>query len=113
MKGKIKTSYSNNGNAIPGSNKYTLLLIVQNDANFVDFLSEHHLRYIYYFNPLTLLATLSSKGSRRPISLMRTHKPQYPRSEYHTQLAKMSFDEIFDLTAGVYFYFTLCRLFST
>ena len=28
------------------------------------------------------------------------------RSEYHTQLAtKMSFDEIFDLTAGVYFYF--------
>ena len=24
--------------------------------------------------------------------------------EYHTQLAKMSFDEIFDLTAGVYFY---------
>ena len=30
---------------------------------------------------------------------------QYSRSEYHTQLAKMSFDEIFDLTAGVYFYF--------
>ena len=26
-------------------------------------------------------------------------------SEYHTQLAKMSFDEIFDLTAGVYFNF--------
>ena len=26
-------------------------------------------------------------------------------SEYHTQLAKMSFDEIFDLTAGVYFHF--------
>ena len=25
------------------------------------------------------------------------------RSEYHTQLAKMSFDKIFDLTAGVYF----------
>ena len=24
------------------------------------------------------------------------------RSEYHTQLAKMSFDEIFELTAGVY-----------
>ena len=23
----------------------------------------------------------------------------------HTQLAKMSFDEIFDLAAGVYFYF--------
>ena len=27
------------------------------------------------------------------------------RSEYHTQLAKMSFDKIFDLTAGVYFNF--------
>ena len=27
------------------------------------------------------------------------------RSEYHTQLTKMSFDEIFDLTAGVYFNF--------
>ena len=29
----------------------------------------------------------------------------YMRSEYHTQLAKMSFDKIFDLTAGVYFNF--------
>ena len=29
----------------------------------------------------------------------------YHISEYHTQLAKMSFDEIFDLTAGVYFNF--------
>ena len=29
----------------------------------------------------------------------------YARLEYHTQLAKMSFDEIFDLTAGVYFDF--------
>ena len=36
---------------------------------------------------------------------MRIHNPKYERSEYHTQLAKMSFDEIFDLTAGVYFYF--------
>ena len=36
---------------------------------------------------------------------MRTHNPQYARSEYHTQLAKMSFDKIFDLTAGVYFNF--------
>ena len=26
------------------------------------------------------------------------------RSEYHTQLAEMSFDKIFDLTAGVYFF---------
>ena len=36
---------------------------------------------------------------------MRTHNPQYARSEYHTQLANMSFDKIFDLTAGVYFYY--------
>ena len=26
------------------------------------------------------------------------------QSEYHAQLAKMSFDKIFDLTAGVYFH---------
>ena len=36
---------------------------------------------------------------------MRTHNPSYARSEYHTQLAKMSFDKIFYLTAGVYFNF--------
>ena len=36
---------------------------------------------------------------------MRTHNPSYVRSEYHTHLAKMSFDKIFDLTAGVYFNF--------
>ena len=29
---------------------------------------------------------------------------KYERSEYHTQLAKVSFDKIFDLTAGVYFH---------
>ena len=29
----------------------------------------------------------------------------HARSEYHTQLAKMSFGKIFDLTAGVYFFF--------
>ena len=39
------------------------------------------------------------------VSFMRTHNPYYARSEYHTQLAKMSFDKIFDLTAGVYFHF--------
>ena len=38
---------------------------------------------------------------RRPTSSMGTHTQQYARSEYHTQLAKTSF-EIFDLTAGVY-----------
>ena len=41
------------------------------------------------------------------MSLMRTHTQQYARSEYHTQLAKMSFDKIFDLTAGVYFYYNI------
>ena len=47
--------------------------------------------------------------SRGPISLMRTHNPHYARSEYHTRLAKMSFDNILDLTAGLYFYF--CYIF--
>ena len=47
----------------------------------------------------------SCKGSRRPISLMRTHNPLYARSENHTQLAKMSFDKIFDIIAVVYFDF--------
>ena len=36
---------------------------------------------------------------------MRTHNPQYARSEYHTQLAKTSFEKILDLTAGVCFHF--------
>ena len=34
---------------------------------------------------------------------MRTHTPYYARSEYHTQLANVRFDEIFDITAGVVF----------
>ena len=42
---------------------------------------------------------------------MRTHNPYYARSEYHTQLAKMSFDEIFDLTAGVFSFFTYIAQF--
>ena len=29
----------------------------------------------------------------------------FARSGYHTQLAKMSFDKTFDLTAGLYFHF--------
>ena len=37
------------------------------------------------------------------------YTPEYYKniymSENHTQLAKMSFDKIFDLTAGVYFHF--------
>ena len=36
---------------------------------------------------------------------MRTHIPEYARSEYHTQLANISLDKIFDLTTGVYFHF--------
>ena len=45
--------------------------------------------------------------------LMRTHTQYYARSEYHnTQLANLSFDEILDLTAGVYFYF-YNKLYST
>ena len=40
---------------------------------------------------------------------MKTLTQLYARSQYHTQLAKMSFGEIFDLTAGVYFDFSLYR----
>ena len=36
------------------------------------------------------------------MEITRAQTIQNARSEYHTQLAKMSFDEIFDLTAGVY-----------
>ena len=53
---------------------------------------------------VTLLALVqaTSKGSRRPIFSMRIHTQQHARSEHHTQLAKMSLDEIFDLAAAVY-----------
>ena len=37
--------------------------------------------------------------SEKKITLMRTHIQKSTRSEYHTELAKMSFDKIFDLTA--------------
>ena len=51
---------------------------------------------------LLTLVKASSKGGRRPMSLMRTHTQYSARSEYHTQLANMSFDDILfhDLTAG-------------
>ena len=38
-------------------------------------------------------------------NLTRRHIQEYTRSEHDTQLAKMAFDEIIDLTAGVYFNF--------
>ena len=34
---------------------------------------------------------------------LKAHIQQYARLECHTQLAKISFDEIFDLIAGVHF----------
>ena len=40
--------------------------------------------------------------NRTSLSLVRDI---YARSEYHTQLAKMSFDKIFDLIAGAFFFF--------
>ena len=49
---------------------------------------------------------LQFQGESPTLSLIRTHLLiVYARWEYHAQLAKMSFDEMFDLTAGVYFYF--------
>ena len=45
--------------------------------------------------------------NRTSLSLVRDI---YARSEYHTQLAKMSFDKIFDLIAGAFFYFyNICK----
>ena len=45
---------------------------------------------------------------------MRTHTPSYARSGYHTQLAKTSFDEILDLTAGAYFNFqNICTIHNS
>ena len=52
-----------------------------------------------------MVLVLVTFNTLRSISLMRTHTQQCARSEYHTQLAKMSFEEIFDLTTGVYFHF--------
>ena len=49
--------------------------------------------------------TVVARGVADLYSLMKRHNPLYERSEYHTQLAKMNFDKIFDLTAGVYFNF--------
>ena len=46
-----------------------------------------------------------SKGSRPPISLTRTRTQQYARSEYYTQLAKMNFDDHFDLRAEEWYWF--------
>ena len=47
--------------------------------------------------------TVVARGVADLISLMRTHTQRYARSEYHTPLSKMSFDDVLDLTAGVYF----------
>ena len=68
---------------------------------------------IILFNPerlcVTLFTLVLAIALRGVAELYVIHEdirpPQRARSEYHTQLAKMSFDEIFDLTAGVHFYF--------
>ena len=57
------------------------------------------------------LIKFQGESSRRPtgISLIRTHTKHtqnmrdWSITQYHTQLAKMTFGEIFDLTAGVYY----------
>ena len=53
---------------------------------------------------LLTLAQASSKGSRQPISYMRTNAPSVIRAigVTHTARAKLIFDEIFDFTARVY-----------
>ena len=62
---------------------------------------------------LTLIATLLLEGESPTYILNQDTQPViYARSEYHTQLAKMSFDKIFDLAAGVYFRFSKYILFE-
>ena len=60
--------------------------------------------------------SLSSEELRASLIILpvSNYIQQYARSEYHTQLAKMSFDKFFDLTAGVHFYFyiILCIIIS-
>ena len=54
---------------------------------------------------ITLLTVVqvNFKGGRRPISSMRTHTIIRAIGVSNTQLAKVSFDEIFDLIEEVYF----------
>ena len=48
---------------------------------------------------------LRARGGGKSMGLTEEERRDIIRSEYHTQLAKMSFNKIFDLTAGVYFNF--------
>ena len=64
---------------------YIHILIPLTNKGFI--ISTHRLNNVTLFT----LVHATSKGSRRPISLMATYTQQYARSEYHTQLANMSF----------------------
>ena len=67
---------------------YIHILVPLTKTGFI--VSTHRLNNI----TLLTLVQATSKGSRRPISLMGTHTQQHARSEYHTQqLADMSCDE--------------------
>ena len=58
--------------------------------------------------PSGLYGNIVEAGPARKTNKKHTHTSYiciYARSEYHTQLANMSFDKIFDLTAGVYVHF--------
>ena len=70
-------------------------------------------RIIQYYQTLVQLHCFSSKGSRVPISLMRRHTQYYTRSEYNTQLAKMSCAEIFISQQECMFILIIYLLFFT
>ena len=84
------------------------------------FVENHIMCCMYYYQVNTVLYTICTPARARFSKLAASSRPrgrwegggvadlypklghtqQYARSEYHTQLAKTSFDEIFDLTAG-------------
>ena len=55
-------------------------------------------------SPSVCLCCLSASWGFRNILDEVTENPWYARSKYPTQLAKMSFDEIFDLTVDVFYF---------
>ena len=57
----------------------------------------------------TTACSSNSQGESPTYILGEDTHPEHTRSEYHTQLAKMSFDKIFDITAGVHLNFYIIK----
>ena len=67
--------------------KIGFILSAHRLINIITLLTLWYTLNCYYYSSSTVVP---KNGSRRPMSLMRTHTQQYARSEYHTQLAEMS-----------------------